>query len=112
MPVTYKDIRIPAGSTFQFTVDVLGGPADLSGYTAKMTIRELRNDVVPLAEVSPGSFTVNSGTRQVTVRIPSDETGTYEWTRGVWDLLLIGPLGDDWRLVEGRVTCSQPVTTE
>jgi hypothetical protein len=112
MPVAYRDIHIPAGSTFQFTVDVLGGPTDLTGYTAAMSIRELRNDLVPLADVSPGSFTVNPSTRQLTVRIASDETAAFNWERGVYDLLLIGPLGDDWRLTEGRVTCSQPVTID
>lgn len=112
MPVAYRDIHIPAGSTFQFTVDLLGGPTDLTGYTAAMTIRELRADILPLAEISPSSFIVNPGTRQLTVRIPSDETATFDWERGVYDLLLIGPLGDDWRIAEGRATCSQPVTID
>jgi hypothetical protein len=113
MPVAYRDLRIPAGSTFAFVVDIVGGPADLTGYTAAMTFRELRSDVLPLAEVSPGSFSINVVDRQLSVRIPSDETATYAWERGVYDLLLKGSTpGTDYRVAEGRVTCSAPVTID
>lgn len=104
MPVALRDFEIPSGGTVEFVVDVVGGPASLVGYTGSMKIRNLRTDLVPLAVVPPVGITVNSGTRQVTVRIPSTETSAYTWTRGVYDLLITGPSGDAWPLVEGRVT--------
>lgn len=110
MPVTLRDFEIPANSTMLFVVDVVGGPPSLVGYTGAMSIRELRTDEELLADLDPAWIVVNAGTRQVTVTIPSEETATYTWRRGVYDLLITGPDGDDWRLVEGRVTCSQPVT--
>lgn len=109
---TLRDLEIPAGSTVEFVVDVLGGPASLTGYTGRLAMRELRTDAETLAEIGPSNITVNPGTRQVTVRIPSSETATYDWVRGVYDLLLTGPSADAWRLVEGRVTVSAPVTRE
>lgn len=110
MPVALRDFEIPGGSTLLFVVDVVGGPLILTGYTGAMSIKELRGDVDLLADLDPSWIVVNPGTRQVTVTIPSEETATYAWRRGVYDLLITGPDGDDWRLVEGRVTCSQPVT--
>ncbi len=110
MAVAQRDIEIPGGSTLEFIVDVIGGPATLTGYTGSMQIRELRLDLDLLAEVPESCIVVNPTTRQVTVRIPSSETETYAWERGVYDLLITGPTGDAWRLVEGRVTNSLPVT--
>lgn len=112
MAVATRDFEIPAGSTVKFVVDVIGGPDDLAGYTGKLQIRELRNDIIPLVVLDPSNIVVNSGTRQVTVTIPGAESATYDWRRGVYDLLITGPLGDPWRLVEGRVTLSQAVTRE
>jgi hypothetical protein len=96
--------------TVEFTVDVVGGPVDLTGYVGSMMIRELRVDPVPLVTVDPSNITVNSGTRQVTVRIPSSVSETFDWERGVYDVYVTGPGGDAWRIVEGRVTNSQAVT--
>lgn len=112
MTVAQRDFEIPAGGTLEFVVDVIGGPATLTGYTGSMQIRALRTDDEVLAEIPPSAIVVNDGTRQVTVRIPSSETKTYTWRRGVYDLLITGPTNDAWRLVEGQVTNSLPVTRE
>lgn len=107
---TLHDLEIPVGQVVDFVVDVIGGPADLTGYVASMMIRELRTDAAPVATVSPGAFTVNPVTRQVSVRIPSAETETYAFRRGVYDLIITGPTADEWRLIEGRVVSSLAVT--
>lgn len=111
MAVAQRDFEIPAGGTVEFIVDVIGGPADLTGYTGAMQIRELRSDIVALADIGPADITVDVPNRQVTVRIPSDVTSTFLWERGVYDVKITGPDGA-WRLVEGRVTNSLPVTRE
>lgn len=107
-----RDLEIPAGSTVEFVVDVLGGPTSMTGYVGSMQIRQLRTDPLPVAELAPGNITVNPTTRQVTVRIPGGDTALYDFRRGVYDLYITGPGGDPWRLVEGRVTVSQSVTRE
>lgn len=112
MTTTQRDFVIPAGSVLEFVVDVIGGPDDLAGYTGAMQIRELRSDEDVLAEVPTDAIEVDAVNRQVTVRIPSEDTATYTWRRGVYDLVITGPEGDQWRLVEGRVTNSLAVTRE
>jgi len=107
---TLHDLEIPVGQVVDFVVDVVGGPADLTGYVGSMMIRELRTDAVPVATVSPGAIVVNPNTRQVSVRIPSSETETYDFRRGVYDLIITGPAEDEWRLIEGRVVNSLAVT--
>ena len=104
------DLEIPQGGTVEFIVDVVGGPTDLIGYEGSMQVREMRTSVAVLAEVSADSITVNPGTRQVTVRIPSDETSVYDFRAGVYDLLITGPTGDAWRICEGRAELSLAVT--
>lgn len=110
MGAAQYDFEIPQGGTVDFVVDVVGGPTDLTGYTGKMQIRELRSDILPLATVDPSGITVNATTRQVRVRIPSSDTDGYDWERGVYDVYIVGPGADEWRVVEGRVTNSFAVT--
>jgi aspartate-semialdehyde dehydrogenase len=110
MTTARRDFDIPAGQTLEFVVDVVGGPANLTGYVGSMMIRELRSDAVPVATIPPAAITVNSGTRQVKVTIPSSETEDYTFRRGVYDLIITGAGGDEWRLVEGRITTSMAVT--
>lgn len=110
MGAAQYDFEIPQGGTVDFVVDLVGGPTDLTGYTGKMMIRELRNDILPLATVNPSGITVNATTRQVRVRIPSSDTAGYDWERGVYDMYIVGPGADEWRVAEGRVTNSFAVT--
>lgn len=111
---TKKDLELPSGQTFEFVVDVLGGPSTIEGYTGSMMVRQGRYDLVPLLTVPEEAFTVNAGTRQVTVRIPGELTEdlNLDIAPGVYDLLLTGPSGDRWRLLEGRVTAQASVTRE
>ncbi len=111
---TRKNLEIPRGQTLEFVVDVAGGPATLNGYVCSMQIRELRHDTEVLGEVPESAFTVNPSTRQVTVRIPGEVTESINLGEagGVYDLLLTGPSGDAWRLLEGRVYSTLSVTRE
>ena len=110
MAVAYRDLEILAGNTVEFVVDVEGGPASLTGYVGSMAIRAQRADQAFLAAVAAEHITINASTRQVTVRIPGSVTATYTWRRGVYDLVITGPSGDPWCLVEGRVTSAPLVT--
>lgn len=109
MPAAQYDLTIPAGGTVDLTVEVVGGPASLDGATALMHIRELRDDLVPLATVGAEHFTFNSSARLVTVKIPSSLTETWEFRRGVYDVRVTAG-GDDWIVVEGRIKNKLAVT--
>lgn len=112
MGAAQLDLLIPGGGTLEFVIDVIGGPAALDGYVGSMHIREVREAETPLAIVPPEGIVVNAGTRQVKVTIPSSETETYEWRRGVYDVRITGPAEDDWILAEGRATLKLAVTRE
>lgn len=110
MPAAQYDLAIPAGGTVDLTVEVVDGPADLVGYVGLMHIKELRDDETPLAVVPTEAISINSSARLVTVTIPSSLTETWTFRRGVYDVRITGPSGDDWIVVEGRVTNKLAVT--
>lgn len=113
MSTTKHDITIPQGSHWRLVVTVSGGPQDLSGYTGEMQIRQVKADPVVLASVAPERFTVNAGPRQVILELTDEDTLAYTWGgSAVYDLYVVGPTGDRWRVIEGRVTINKTVTRE
>lgn len=110
MPAALYDLAIPAGGTVDLTVEVVDGPANLTGYVGLMHIRELRDDPAPLAVVPAEAITITPSARLVTVTIPSDLTETWTFRRGVYDVRITGPSGDNWIVVEGRITNKLAVT--
>lgn len=112
MPAQVQDLVIEQNATNVMVITVVGGPETLVGYAGEMDIRERKSDIVPLAELGEEMFTVNNSTRQVVLTIPSSVAADYAWTAGVYDLYVVGPGGDRWRLVEGRVRLSKTVTRE
>jgi hypothetical protein len=113
MAVNRLDIVIPQGGTFRMTVQVIGGPTDITDYTGKMQVRQSKGNAAVLAEVSAGAFTVSNTTRTVTIEIPSTETALYEWDRdAVYDAYIVGPGLDEWRIIEGLARLSKTVTRD
>lgn len=110
MATTKYDVRIPQSGTWRYVVGVEGGPDDLTGYVGKMEIRETASDAVALATIQGGQVVVNPNTRQVVVTVPSSVTATYTWSEAKYDLYVIGPTGDRWRVVEGNIRLSLTVT--
>lgn len=110
MAITNYDLDIRAGGTNQFVVDVVGGPASLSGYVGWLEIRPIRGSQELLAQITAPDIVVNDITRQVTVTIPGEETAEYAFTHGVYDVLLVHPSADPWVLLQGHVRCYAPIT--
>lgn len=110
MAATTFELEIDAGGTTEFVVDVVGGPIALDGYTGRMQIRSIAGDDVVLTEVSPGDITVNPLTRQVTVKIPGDETSGYGFRRGVYELLIVHASNVPWSLAKGHVLVYSAIT--
>lgn len=108
---TKLNLTIPQGSIYRFVVTVVGGPADLTGYTGWMQIRETKSDAVVLDELTT-EITVNNTTRQVVVTIPDTVTALYTWDNALYDLVIIGPADERWRVVEGYVRVNHSVTRE
>lgn len=110
--MTHLDIVIPQNGTFKVTVQVVGGPASMTGYTGEMKIRKSKANPVVLADVPGGNFTVDATARTLTMQIPSAATALYDWTgTAVYDMYLVSPSGTErWRVAEGIARLSHTVT--
>lgn len=113
MTALRQDLKVEQGADFRFVVDVAlaGAPASIAGFTARMQVREYKEDDVFLAEFTTenGSITVNGSTSQVVLSVPAADTADFEWPTGLYDLVLTGG-GKSYRLMEGRLNVSPSVT--
>ncbi len=112
------NLVIEQGATFNPTMtykDAAGVPIDLTGYTARMQIRESIEDVAFLEELT----TENTGASQIIlggvagtiVLLFNDiETTGMAWESGVYDLELITPSGTVERVLVGSVVIDREVT--
>jgi hypothetical protein len=106
MPAVKQDIKIEEGVNFQMVVDASGYEGSLAGATARMEVRDHREDDVVLLAHTPE---VNSGTKQVIVNISYTELEPLDWRHGEYDIELT-VAGERYRLTEGRVVVSPQVT--
>jgi hypothetical protein len=110
---TQKNLCIEQASTFVLVMTVVGGPESLTDYEGEMQIRRSKSDTTTLVDVPTANFTVNDGTKQVILEIPSDETELYDWSGfAVYDAYVVGPTNDRWRLIQGTARLSKTVTRE
>lgn len=108
-------IRIEQGATWRTVLTVkddTGQPVDLTGYTARMQIRQDYDTTTVLAELTTanGGITINGDNGQVTLLIADEDTAAYTWTSGVYDLELVSGSGDVTRLLQGPASLDLEVT--
>lgn len=109
------DLLIEQGATFRHTLTYLDSdenPIDLTDYEANMEIRSNVREDVTLAYLSTSNskISINGVEGQIVLVIDPDETATYDWETGVYDLELVSLTGEITRLVYGSVTVSPEVT--
>lgn len=112
MPATKQDLVVEQDATNVVVLTVIDGPSTLVGYEGRMDIRERKASTERLAQLDSTDIVVTDETRQVVVTIPSSATALYDWDEGYYDLYVVGPGGDRWRLAEGRARLSKTVTRE
>lgn len=109
--VRNDDLRVYAGDDRPIVwpiTDLTGEPADLSGFSVQAQVRASPTTSTVLHEWS----TVN-GRAEIegaTVRLLVDDSETWTWTRGVYDLHLIDPSNRHEVIAWGRVTVLPGVT--
>ncbi|WP_440066430.1 hypothetical protein [Streptosporangium sp. OZ121] len=115
MAGTYR-LTIDQGTTVDRALRWLkqGIPVDLTGFTARMEIRDRPGGVL-LYRLSTADGTLSVGGADnlgaIGIHIPADVTSAWEWRSGVYDLELVSPAGVVTRLLQGSVTVSPEVTT-
>lgn len=117
MTAAYYKIQVEQGSTWRRTLtvrDEVGDPVDLTGYGARMQIRESMDSPDPLYSLatdgpSPG-ITINGPAGQLTLVIANETSSAWTWRYGVYDLELESAGGEVERLLRGEVEVDREVT--
>lgn len=109
------NVLIEAGATFSLTVtytDAGGTPINLTGYTARMQIRDARADAVAALELNTtnGRIVITGATGLLTLSIAAVDTALLDMRSGVYDLIITSAGGVVTRLLEGFVTVSAAIT--
>jgi hypothetical protein len=116
MPAGKHDIIIEQGATFRRVItwkDSSGSPINLTGYTAKMQVRERvrDSDVVLECSTSNGRITLGGSAGTITI-VAQDEVTVLlsEMPKAVYDLELTSAGGEVTRLLRGNAEIIGEVT--
>ena len=108
-------LTIEQGATFDPVLtwgDENGLPIDLTGYSARMQIRETVDAVAALPDATTvnGQIILGGAAGTVTFAIPATITAAFTFEEAVYDLEVESAGGHVTRLVEGSVYLSPEVT--
>lgn len=109
------DLTILQGATFELRViwqDSSRAAISLTGYTARMQIRERLSATTTLANLSTenGGITLGGAAGTVDLLLTAAETAAISAVRGVYDLELVSATGVVSRVLGGNVDFSKEVT--
>lgn len=113
--VTKVSLVINRGATFRQKFawkDSKGKAIDLTGFTARMHIRPDVNSTTVLADLntSNGGITLTPKLGLVALYLSDTVTTNLAVLRAVYDIELVSPSGDVYRLVNGDITITPEVT--
>lgn len=111
--VPRKDLTFRQGSTYThdfYYTDEAGSPVNLTGYDARMQIREYAEAGDALYDSDPSHFLVDGANGKVTLTIPAAITEAWAFRRGVYDIELYTAGGTVLPLVQGKVKVEPEIT--
>ena len=87
-------------------------PVDLTGYTARMSIKDkIGGAVLHSLTTENGGIVIDPAAKTILLSIPAATTEDFTWSRGVYDLEMVSPAGKVTRIISGRIALSREVTT-
>lgn len=94
--------------------DSAGVAVNLTGYSARMQVRESIDSDTVLLELSTanGTISLTESQGKVTLVFSPEDTSGEDWTRGKYDLELTSSSGFVTRLLKGKITLSKEVTRD
>lgn len=117
MALALHNIAIDQGATFQKLFrwrDGDGALVDLTGYLARMQVRNSFDSTTPLVDVdsaAKGGVQLQvGGLGEIAVTLTAAQTALLPRVAGVYDLELVSPTGTVTRLVQGRARIKPEVT--
>ena len=115
MPAASYDFQIEQGATLLKPIvwkDSAGVAVNLTGYSAKMQIRQSASSTDVLLELSTANsrISITALTGTITLIFSAAVTAAIDWSRGRYDLELTSSDGTVTRLIEGQISVSKEVT--
>lgn len=109
------DFTLEQGSTFTrdfIYKDANGAVVNLSGYTARMQIRQFKESEEKLIEATTanGKLVISGTLGQISLTILPSDTNSVKFAQGVYDLEIESPGGVVTRIIQGVVTFDKQVT--
>ena len=87
-------------------------PMDLTGYTARMAIKDKIGGTVLLSLTTEnGGIAIDNVAKTITLTIAAADSDDFAWVRGVYDLEMVSPTGVVTALITGKVSVAKEVTT-
>lgn len=110
------DLRIPVGVDYGYRWPVLdattGLPKDLTGWTAKMQIRNRPLPSGVLRDTFTTDDSLTTGDGYVDLHLEETDTADWSWPQGVYDIHLWNPANEGpFYLTGGKVCVIPGVTT-
>jgi hypothetical protein len=110
-------VTVPLNS-HQFNDFTSGGalvyyqPQDLTGFTARMQIRDSVGAAAALLELTTSNsrIALDNTAKTITLTISATDTAAITWTRGVYDLELVSAGGVVYRVSQGNVFVNRETT--
>lgn len=87
-------------------------PVDLTGFSARMSLRKKVKDAASLFDLTDGNgrIVLNNTTKTITLVIQDEETELLTFNSAVYDLELVDGSDEVSRLLSGRITLDKEVT--
>lgn len=98
-------------------VVVYRDPVDLTGYTARMQVREkvggtlLASSEAADSPVNIITLTVDNALKTVGIEVGATDTAALAWKKGYYDLEMVSSGGKVTKLLSGTITVTDEVTT-
>lgn len=88
-----------------------GVPYDLTGWTARMQVRERAGGLLYASfKTDDGSIVLGTADGTIRIKATAATTAAWAWEHGVYDLELVDPAAQVTRLLQGTVRLSLEVT--
>jgi autotransporter adhesin len=86
-------------------------PVDMTGYSARMTIKDRVGGTILQALVSPTDIVIDNVNHTITITISAATTAGWTWTTGTYDLEMVSPTAVVTKLYKGSISVTKEVTT-
>lgn len=86
-------------------------PVDLTGHTARMTIKNRVGGTVLQVLASPTDIVIDVSNQTITIILSATVTAGFVWTKGTYDLEMVSASGVVTKLYRGSITIAKEVTT-